>query len=449
MLPADRTPLGLARRGIGHLARVLVSTVERQFGVLIVGLEGRGELSNRDHFVLTTLSNQAATALEGARLRDESQALAERLTIFNRLVRAITSSLDLEGVFNLLSSEVKPLIPHDRASVALADRDRQTATVYAATGQADTLARGTVVPIDGSMVGQVIQTGQGYFRKDLEQEDFVETPGLLAMGIRSNLTVPLWDGDICFGSLNLGSFEVGRYGTDELVLANEITRQVSVAIMNARRHEDVRSLSVLEERNRIAREIHDSVAQGLTGIIWQLNKAERLVEGGGAQASAQLGRIRDLARECLHDARRAVWDLRSEPLSTLSLADAVRSEMDKVTSNGSIQTSLVVSGEERTVSPGVEAAILRICQESLVNIVKHAGATEVSGALVFDESWIRLTIRDNGAGFDPEAPTSRERGTGGFGMIIMRERAHLLDGELKVESAPGQGTVVEATLPLG
>ena len=209
-----------------------------------------------------------------------------------------------------------------------------------------------------------------------------------------------------------------------------------------------RELAVLEERNRLAREIHDSLAHGLTGIIWQLNAAERPITGGGEQALQALERIRDLARECLQEARRSVWDLRHGPLEGVSLAEALRRETAKVQGDGSIQTSFAISGEERVLPAGLESALLRICQESLANALRHSGASQVTVTLTYDDSRVLLTTQDNGVGFDPERPMTSESDKGGFGLISMRERARLLGGELTVQSAPGRGTQVEASLPL-
>ena len=448
MLPEANLPSGPNHPAISHLVRAHVRTLDQELGVLMAGWEEPWELGPGDQFVLSTLANEAAVALENTRLRREADQRAERLAGFNRIIRAITSSLDLPGVFTLLSSEVQHLIPHDRASVALVDPGGQTATVYGTTGQDDVLGAGSVVPIAGSMVGRVITTGQGYFRTDLEEGDFVETPGLLALGIRSNVMVPLWDGDVCFGSLNMGSRQVGKYGLDEMLLAGEIARQIAVAIMNARHCEDAPRLAMLEERNRLAREIHDSLAQGLTAIIWQINATERLVERGGEQALQYLDRIRNLVRESLQEARRSVWDLRAGPLERLSLVEALREETDKVAGDGDIQTSFTVSGEERVLPPGVEGSILRICQEALGNILKHAGATQVDVSITFDDSRVRLAVRDNGVGFDPDIPTRRDKDGGGFGLITMKERARLLGGDVSVQSGPGLGTLVEATLSL-
>ena len=210
--------------------------------------------------------------------------------------------------------------------------------------------------------------------------------------------------------------------------------------------QQTRELAVLEERNRLAREIHDSLAQGLTAIIWQLNAAEKAVESGGEPALQSLERVRNLARGGLQEARRSVWDLRAGPLEGCTLAEALEREIERVAGGGDVKISFVASGEERVLPSGVEAALLRICQEALTNVLKYANATEVTVTLAFGDSQVRLTVRDNGIGFDPELPTRRDRDSGGFGLINMRERARLLGGELTVHSEAGKGTLVEVTL---
>jgi len=212
--------------------------------------------------------------------------------------------------------------------------------------------------------------------------------------------------------------------------------------------QQMRELAVVEERNRLAREIHDTLAQGLVAIIWQLNAAEKAVESGGEPALQSLERVRNLAREGLQEARRSVWDLRAGPLEGRTLAEVLEQETKRVAGTGEIQTSFVVSGAERVLPAGAEAALLRICQESLANMLKHANATQVAVTLDYDDSQVRLAVQDNGVGFDPDIPSTRSKDSGGFGLINMRERARLLGGDLTVHSEPGQGTIVEATLSL-
>ena len=176
--------------------------------------------------------------------------------------------------------------------------------------------------------------------------------------------------------------------------------------------------------------------------------AERVVEIGGEQALQYLGRVRELARESLQEARRSVWDLQAGPLEGRTLAEALRRETETAVSGREIQASFVVCGYERVLPSGIEAALLRICQEALTNTLKYANATEVAVTLTFKDSQIQLAVQDNGVGFDVEIPGTRSEDSGGFGLINMRERVRLLGGEFAVHSAPDQGTVVEATLSI-
>ena len=212
--------------------------------------------------------------------------------------------------------------------------------------------------------------------------------------------------------------------------------------------QQMRELAIVEERNRLAREIHDTLAQGLTAILWQLNAAERAVEVGGQEALEYLERVRSLAREGLQEARRSVWDLRAGPLEGRTLAEALEQETKSAAGGGDVKTAFVLSGAEKVLPPGVEAVLLRICQEALTNVLKYAKATQLFVTLAFDESQVRLAVQDNGIGFDPEIPATRGQNSGGFGLINMRERARLVGGELTVHSDTGQGTIVEATLSL-
>lgn len=207
-----------------------------------------------------------------------------------------------------------------------------------------------------------------------------------------------------------------------------------------------RELALVEERNRLAREIHDSLAQGLTAIIWQVNASEATVRTGGDPAVECLEQLRNLARECLQEARRSVWDLRSGSLQGRSLVEVLEQETAK-NKQPRLHLSFTATGTERVLPAGVESALLRICQEAMANVLKHSGAAGATVSLIFHEATVKLIVADDGIGFDPDLPTPRDRELGGFGLISMRERAHLLGGELRVESAESQGTRIEATFP--
>ena len=167
----------------------------------------------------------------------------ERLTSFNRILRGISSGVYLETSFRRMSDEVKHLLPHDRASIAFASPGREVAVVYATADQGNGLGVGTVIPLAGSNVGNVINACAAFYKTDIEkEEDFAEKNRLLAMGIRSTIAVPVLQGDICSASLNFGSFQVGKYGDADINLAQEISHQVGDAIVSARYIQDILNL---------------------------------------------------------------------------------------------------------------------------------------------------------------------------------------------------------------
>lgn len=204
--------------------------------------------------------------------------------------------------------------------------------------------------------------------------------------------------------------------------------------------EQARGAGVLDERARMAREIHDTLAQGLTGIVTQLQAAEAASEDAYAWRRHHAAATA-LARESLTEARRSVNELRPEPLETGRLADAIAEAAAKWSARHDIPAQVTVTGETRTMCPDAEVALLRTAQEALANVAKHAAtATRVGLTLSYMDHHTALDIRDDGAGFTP--------GTGGgFGLVAMRQRIEALSGTLQIESEVGGGTGISACLP--
>ncbi|HUQ57260.1 sensor histidine kinase [Lentzea sp.] len=192
---------------------------------------------------------------------------------------------------------------------------------------------------------------------------------------------------------------------------------------------------VLDERHRMAGEIHDTLAQGLTGIITQLSAAT------SADWERRVAVAAELARSNLAEARRSVHALRPPALDSAALPEA----LDEVASGWStvygVPVSVTLTGAARAMHPEVEVALLRTAQEALANVAKHAAASRVGLTLSYMEDVVTLDVRDDGVGFDLALPSS------GFGLPAMRHRVHRLSGALFVESEPGAGTAISARVP--
>jgi signal transduction histidine kinase len=231
-------------------------------------------------------------------------------------------------------------------------------------------------------------------------------------------------------------------------------RRETIAELEAARAENarllgrVREAAVLEERQRLAREIHDTLAQGLTGIVTQLEAAEAALEGDPGSAREHLDAARRLARDSLGEARRSVQALRPGPLEAGRLVDALGDVARRWTTDKGVPAVVTCVGEARPLPSETEVTLLRVAQEALANAGRHADASAVALTLAFGEGQVSLDVTDDGAGFDPAAAAARNGSGGGYGLVAMRERVVALRGSLDVESGPGQGTTIVATIPV-
>jgi signal transduction histidine kinase len=208
-----------------------------------------------------------------------------------------------------------------------------------------------------------------------------------------------------------------------------------------------REAGVLDERQRMAREIHDTLAQGLTGIITQLEATERAGRRP-EQWRRHLDQARALARESLAEARRSVQALRPEPLEA-GLPDAIAHMARRWSETSAVELSFATTGEPRPLLAELEMTLFRVAQEALANVAKHAAATKVGLTLSYMDDAVLLDVRDDGVGFTP-APAGRNGHAGdgqGFGLDAMRQRLWRVAGSLEIETAPGEGTAVNARVP--
>jgi signal transduction histidine kinase len=203
----------------------------------------------------------------------------------------------------------------------------------------------------------------------------------------------------------------------------------------------------LAERQRLARDIHDTLAQGFVSIVLQLQAAERELPAGADAARRHLERARRTARDNLAEARRLVWDLRPEPLRAASLGEALGRLADRLAEETGMAATATVTGTPRPLSPDAEITLLRVTQEALANVSKHASAGRVALTLSYMDGEAALDVRDDGVGFAPGAGTVGTNG--GLGLPGMKERVEALGGRLAVESGPGRGTTIAVTVPVG
>ncbi|WP_217169189.1 sensor histidine kinase [Streptomyces sp. AC512_CC834] len=209
-----------------------------------------------------------------------------------------------------------------------------------------------------------------------------------------------------------------------------------------------RTAGVLEERQRLAREIHDTLAQGLSSIQLLLRAAERALPERPGPATTYVGQARQTAMDNLAEARRFVAALSPPALDDTTLSDALDRLCATTGDRHGIDVRFRLAGRPRPLPTAHEVALLRVAQSALANTVGHARAGHAEVALSYQDDAVDLAVTDDGAGFDPGAVSSPGPTGAGFGLAAMRARMHALDGTLAVETSPGHGTALAARLPL-
>jgi two-component system NarL family sensor kinase len=265
----------------------------------------------------------------------------------------------------------------------------------------------------------------------------------LTSGLRFHASIPLYARGRRLGIMNVASPDWRELSRADLRLLHTVGDLLAIAVERALLYARSIELGAAEERNRIAREIHDTLAQGLAGITLQLETAEVLLESGAeaARVRAAVGRALHQARASLEEARRSVLDLRAAPLEGRTLAQA----LEQLVGDWSALTGIDARVDIRATAAlpaRIETGLYRIAREALANVARHAGASHVRVTFSHEDATASLTVEDDGAGFDP-ADVPRER----FGLTGMTERARLLGGRLRVESGPATGTRVIAEVP--
>jgi two-component system NarL family sensor kinase len=272
-----------------------------------------------------------------------------------------------------------------------------------------------------------------------------------ALGLRFHASVPIHTGDRVLGVMNVTSEDWRELRPDELQLLHIISDQIGLAIQRAQlsaehTHAATR-LATIEERNRLAREIHDTLAQGLAAITLQLETADALFQSRPERAQETIQKALQLARSNLEEARHSVMDLRAAPLQKHSLTEALAA-LAVAEQVPLVDYTCLPAQHFPVLSARIETGLYRIAQEAVTNARKHAKAHKISMTLIAQEQWISFSVQDDGCGFDLESVTQQiNRGSEHFGLAGINERIKLLGGNLRILSEPGAGTSIEVSIP--
>ncbi len=299
------------------------------------------------------------------------------------------------------------------------------------------------LPLPGiGLPGSIAATGEPTLVEDIREGPLTAwREYLIEQGVVTILFLPTGIAGRIEGVLSIRFSRKRTFCFGEIELAQALAIQVMLAMQLRRLSDQNRQATLTAERNRLARDIHDTLAQGFTGVIMQLEAAKgAAAKGGLVDAETHIDRANALARSSLEEARRSVRALRPQSLRDGNLCEALADLLKKMSDSTHLTATFRVEGEQRAIPEDWEEGLLRITQESLTNTIKHARAKNFRAKLVFGSRKTELQITDDGIGYDPYSEHD------GFGLLGMNERVDRMGGEFVISSQPGWGTKIVITL---
>ncbi len=423
-------------------------------GVLDVQSPEHYSFDHHDMTTLVTISDQISIALENVRLLDEERHRSRALALMLSTTRAAGSSLILDEVLERLASGIAEAASAAACTIYLLDDDSRD--FIPAVSVVDDRPLGGPVPFSGislhidhsAVIRRMLDMQQPVVCCCRREAADAGTALREAVGDMPALMVPLVArGQVLGMSLVTGSDEQGMFTEDQIRLAQGVADSAALAVENASLYARSQGLAVAEERGRLAQEIHDGLAQGLTAISLQLDLADAYLPAKPEKAAEKVQRALELTRANLEEARRSVLDLRAARLQEVDLPDALRRLAQQFVDESGIETEFASESPRGRLSARVEMGLLRIAEEALENIRRHSAAGQVRITLQANDDNVTLSVEDDGVGFDPQIATRQSQQGSGFGLVGVRERARLLKGSLSIQSSQGHGTRLSVTVP--
>lgn len=370
------------------------------------------------------------------------RSLAESESV-QRIARGLLQKVGLDEVLKIVCEEAMRLTGATGSAVLLLEGDNWLRLTHSEGIPRFPFER---LPIAASFAGQAFQSGSYVWVNTLEiglEEAVDKLQGYPWIpGVKSLFVVPLRVETKVIGVINILD-KPGQLTQEDIRIINLFADQAAIIIEHVRLQAQAEQLAVLEERQRIARELHDSVTQALYSVTLYADAARMAFSAKKWDAlEANLQEVRNMAREAMYDMRLLVFELRPFMLETEGLVSVLRARLAAVEDRAGLKTAVEVEGERR-LPISIEEELYRIAQEGLNNVVKHAAARQVRIHLKYKQDSVLFEMVDDGQGFDPATADQ----SGGFGLQGIKERVQRLAGSLEIESAPGQGTRLSVRVP--
>ncbi|GEM_PF-1204428 len=444
----------IEKRDLKSVAMIPLQSKEQVLGTMQVVSIAPHQFTSEEIRLLTSVGQQVGVAIENARLYRKAQLSAAQSASLFEISQSLISSLDMDRTLRLIVRHAATLLGTDICRLFLYDPDTDELLGQMICGVSDEDSSRARVPL--SQIRTAVEaktTLQPVVVQDTSQDHRMPDDIVEKWGIKSSLTIPLVAEGRFLGIIFLS--ETGahrRFTASEIELTQNFASQAAIALQNAQLFAQAEQLAMLKERNRMASEIHDSLAQNLASLLMKIDFCLGLIDSDPQATKVTLVKLKAFVRGNIADIRYSIFALRHPGLEELGFLPALRKYAQAFGEQTGVPVDLSIVAEEveSQLPPVHEYALFRIIQEALNNVKRHARAKNVW--IVLDLSApdaASLTVSDDGLGFDQAVQEIASlTWLGGFGLAGMKERAKTLGGRLVVESEPGSGTKITATLPV-
>jgi signal transduction histidine kinase len=430
--------------GLTSLAVVPLNSKGKTLGTLFLVSRDIRDFDDDEVELLISAGRQIGVAVENASLFQAQQRRAEQFRVIAEVGRQITSIMDIDLVLNQVVHLIQKTFGYDHVAIAMIEGDY--AVYRVGSGRLWENPEFDFNPShlkigDEGVTGRVAATGEIVYLPDVREDPgYVEMSG---SGTRSELTVPVKVKGKVIGVLDAQSDRINAFDDSDQVVLQSLADQAAVAIENAQLYKQAQKLAVVEERNRLARELHDSVTQALYGITLHAEAASRQMTANQVDlANDQLLELRSTAQEALREMRLLIFELRPSVVELQGLIPALRARLEAVEERAGLNVEFNIEGQ-LDLSDKIQDGLYRIAQEALNNALKHAKANKIVLNLYDRHRMVLMEIMDDGTGFNPDNAVEG----GGLGLDGIIERAALMGGELTLDSLPGKGTTIRIEVP--
>ena len=395
----------------------------KNLGALTVRLPSLNPPSDERREILATIAHVAGAVIESHRLR------ARESLAFREVDRAVRADMNLKDMLEHLLSGMIDTCEAEGGTIFLWDTEHSSLGQWVTQGSA---------PEGHALAEQIVREPQARALAQSPTSQYV-------------IGAPMATGNRIDGAVMLArSASQGAFRNHQIDLLSTLTSAAALVVRNAQLYARSEEAAIAEERTRIAREIHDSVAQDMSYLVMKIGVAQKLLTAGkDKELRKELTEISDQLRRDAHDVRRIIFALRPLEIETQGFLPALRKFVKEYGNVNDMDIALTAQGDMSRLPPKLETALFRLTQEALNNIRKHAQAKHVWIDLALpDQRLAVLKVRDDGCGFDLEQALQAAQQRGSVGLVQMRERAERSGGTFHIQTAPGQGTLLQAQIPL-